>query len=723
MNFINELRRRNVFRMAGLYLVSAWLLVQVAATLLPVFDAPTWIMKSLVAFLALGFIVALVVSWIYELTSEGLTRDDDVTVEPANHPEPERRVLRRHSNSAALEGSVPANVRRLNLAFAALILLALGYFVIDKFLRTPSLPQVQSNAVAAADVAAIVDASQSASKLIAIVPFRNRSTLPEDAYFAEGMHDDLLTQLSKIKSLRVISRTSMLRYDDTKMSATEIARKLNAAVVLEGAVQRAGDEVLITVQLIDGNSDVNLWAERYNRAFTTRTVFTIQAEIAQAVADTMRVVLSPAQTKALVTGSTENILAYEAFLQGKLLAANDRATPERFTAALVQFERAITLDPSFSEAFARKARTELASFWFAYADVSMRDAAKRTIDKAVALAPDDVETWMAQAYWYYWGELDYARAEALLKKVIKRVPGHAEAWYARGLVARRDGRFADTLMAFRRSLVLDPANTDTLIELSNTLATLGDRKEADAVRARVVALGVQMPSHAAEDAVSRGDIAAGWAAITGPNDFYSTLPFRIALASRKPDWIAKALSTELWPERLRHFPNYPYAHALAEAEGMLVLGQREAAMVSLRALKVLINASENPYPGGWSSTSSYFYFPCDLPGMLGDLDGVRAAEKDWVSNAVRDAWAESGVRIALAVAFARAGDAEHALDHLDEITSLIGPVSYLDFSNSPGLDSLRQHPRYLALKAAHQRWVRNREASAETLSASADPEL
>ena len=722
MNFLDELRRRNVFRVAGLYLVGAWLLVQVAATLLPVFDAPTWIMKSLVALLALGFIVALVVSWIYELTSEGLTRDDGVTAEPTNHPEPERRGLRRHSDSAALQGSVPANVR-LNLAFAALILLALGYFVIDKFLRTPSLPQVQSNAVAAADVAAIVDTSQSASKLIAIVPFRNRSTLPEDAYFAEGMHDDLLTQLSKIKSLRVISRTSMLRYADTKMSATEIARELNAAVVLEGAVQRAGDQVLITVQLIDGNSDVNLWAERYNRAFTTRTVFTIQAEIAQAVADAMRVVLSPAQTKALVTGSTENILAYEAFLQGKLLAANDRATPERFAAALVQFERAITLDPSFSEAFARKARTELASFWFAYADVSMRDAAKRTIDKAVALAPDDVETWIAQAYWYYWGELDYARAEALLKKVIKRVPGHAEAWYARGLVARRDGRFADTIMAFRRSLVLDPANTDTLIELSNTLATLGDRKEADAVRARVAALGVQMPSHAAEDAFGRGDIAAGWAAITGPNDFYSTLPFRIALASRKPDWIAKALSTELWPERLRHFPNYPYAHALAEAEGMLVLGQREAAMVSLRALKVLINASENPYPGGWSSTSSYFYFPCDLPGMLGDLDGVRAAEKDWLSNSVRDAWAESGVRIALAVAFARAGDAEHALDHLDEITSLIGPVSYLDFSNSPGLDSLRQHPRYLALKAAHQRWVRNREASAETLPASADPEL
>ncbi len=723
MNFLAELKRRNVFRMAGLYLVGAWLLVQVAATLLPVFDAPAWIMKSLVALLALGFVVALVVSWIYELTSEGLKRDEGLIAEPAAYPGPERRLLRKHRDSSALQVSAPASVRRLNLAFVALILLALGYFVIDKFLRAQTLPQIQTASASTPGNVVLVDALQSVSKLIAIVPFRNRSTLPEDAYFAEGMHDDLLTQLSKIKSLRVISRTSMLRYADTKMSATEIAHELNAAVVLEGAVQRADDQVLITVQLIDGASDVNLWAERYNRAFTTRTVFTIQAEIAQAVADAMRVVLSPAQTKALVTGSTENILAYEAFLQGKLLAANDRATPERFAAALVQFERAITLDPTFSEAFARKARTELASFWFAYSDASLRDAAKHTIDKAVALAPDDIETWMAQAYWHYWGELDYAGAEALLKKVIKRAPRHAEAWYARGLVARRDGRFADTLVAFRRSLVLDPANTDTLIELSNTLATLGDRKQADAVRAQVMALGVEMPSHAAEDALGRGDIAAAWAAISGPNDFYSTLPFRIALASRKPDWIAKALSTELWPERLRKFPNYPYAHAFAEAEGLLVLGQREAAMAALRALKVSINASANPYPGGWSSTSSYFYFPCDLPGMFGDLEGVRAAEKDWITNAARDAWSESGVRMALAVAFARAGDPEQALDHLDEITSLIGPVSYVEFAFSPGLDSLRQHPRYLALKAAHQRWLRNREASAETLSVSAEPEL
>jgi TolB-like protein len=544
-----------------------------------------------------------------------------------------------------------------------------------------------------------------------VLPFRNRSALPEDAYFAEGMHDDLLTQLSKVAGLKVISRTSMMRYADTKLSVPEIARELGAAVILEGAVQRSGDQVLVTVQLIEASSDVHLWAERYDRALTTGTVFAIQAEIAQAVADATRVVLSPADAKALATGSTDNILAYEAFLQGKLLAANDLATPERFAAALVQFDRAITLDPDFAEAHARKARIQLASYWFGYADAAMREAAKLTTAQALALAPDDIETWMAQAYFHYWGELDYASADALLQRVIERAPGHAEAWYARGLVGRRDGRFDDTIAAFRESLKIDPANTDTLLELSNTLLTLGQYEESDALRAQVKALGVDVPSHAAETALNRGDIAAAWAAIDGPNDFYAALPFRIALASRNPDWIARALSTELWPERLRQFPNHPDTHALAEAEALLVLGQRDAAQARLRTIKARIDARETPYPAGWSSTSYYFYYPCDLPGMLGDLEGVRAAEREWVEHAPRDVWAESGIRAALAVAYARAGDPERALDHLEKTMSQIGPVSFIGIAQSPGLDTLRQQPRYLAMAAAHEQWKQQRQAS------------
>lgn len=708
MSFLGELRRRNVFRMAGLYLVGAWLAVQVAATLLPVFDAPAWVMKALVLLLGAGFVISVVVSWIYELTPEGLQRETDLAAGDGNYRGPERRGRRLRRISDAPSDTVVASRahRRVqDRAIIALLLLAVGYFLVDKFVFTRAAAPASAPASAA-------PAAKGQPGLIAVLPFRNRSALPEDAYFAEGIHDDLLTQLARIPSLKVISRTSMMRYAETRLSIPEIARELGASVVLEGAVQRSGTQVLITVQLIDGATDVHLWAERYDRALSTDSVFAIQAEIASAVAEATHVALSPAQQRRLAAGSTRNLLAYEAFLQGKLLAAHDRATPERFAAALEQFDRAIALDPAFAQAFARKARTQFASYWFGYSDARMREAAKQTVEQVVALAPKDIETWMAQAYGRYWGELDYAGADALLARVIKRAPGHAEAWYARGLVARRDGRFDDSIAAFRRSLENDPANTDTLIELSNTLLTLGEFEEADAVRERVRALGVEMPSHTAEDHFARGQVDAAWAALDGPNDFYSTLPFRIALASRKPEWIARALSPELWPERLRKFPDHPDAYAHAEAEALLVAGQAEAARSALLALKARIAARPVPYPGGWSSTSGYFYYPCDLPGMLGDLEGVRAAEQDWVSKAARDAWAEGAVRQALAVAYARAGDPERALDHLDVITRQVGPVSFIGFETTPGLDALRQHPRYLALAQAHERWQTQRKSKA-----------
>lgn len=696
MRFLAELKRRNVIRMAGLYLVAAWLITQVAATLLPVFEAPGWIMKSLIVLLAIGFLISLVVSWIYELTPAGLKREDELASAPAD-ASVAARPLRGVGDDPELPAVEPSLVnqraRRMDRTIIALLLLAVGYFLVDKF-HAPS-------------------ASQAPKGLIAVLPFRDRSALPEDSYFAEGMHDDLLTQLSKIRGLKVISRTSMMRYADSKLSVPEIARELGAALVLEGAVQRSGDRVLVTVQLIDGASDTHLWAERYDRVFTTTSVFAIQADIALAVTDAMRVVLTPKQATGLVNGSTANIDAYEAFLQGKLLAANDRASPDRFAAALEQFDRAIAFDSEFAAAYARKARTQLASYWFGYADTAMREAAKLTTERAVALAPDDIETWMAQAYWHYWGELDYAGAETMLKRVIKRAPGQPEAWYARALVARRDGRFADAIKAFRRSLDIDPANTDTLIELSNTLATLGEREEADRLRDRAVTLGADLPSHAAEDELGRGNIEAAWAAIDGPNDYYATLPFRIALASRKPEWIAEALSPRLWPERLRNeFPNYPDTYALAEAEALLVMGQREEAMQRLRAVKARIDARDPPYPGGWSSTGTYFYLPCDLPGMMGDLEGVRAAEKDWIATAPRDVWAEGGIRAALAVAYARAGDPERALDHLEKITASTGPASYIMFATSPGLESLQRHPRYLAMAAAYAEWQQKHQAAA-----------
>jgi len=694
LRLLAELKRRNVIRMAGLYLVVAWLIVQVAETVLPVFDVPNWVLRVIIILLALGFVPALVVSWIFELTPEGLQRDEDVNTGDPRHTGVERR-LRRASDRPDGAPATRQGARRLDRAIIVSLLLALGYFAVDKFF----FPAVPEDALA-----------QAAAKgeLVAVLPFRNRSSRAEDAYFAEGIHDDLLTQLAKIKHFKVISRTSMMGYADSKLTVPEIASELGAAVVLEGAVQRAGDNVRITVQLIDGSTDVHLWAETYDRALTTETIFAIQADIASAVAAAMKLVLSPAEASALATGSTNNLQAYEAFLQAKLLAQLDRATPERFAQALEQFDRAIRLDPQFAEAYARKARLQLAMYWFAYSDAAMRDGAVVSLDHARRLAPDSIETAMAEAYMRYWGERDYAGAESILARLLERSPDYAEAWYARALVARRDGRFGETVDFFKRALAIDPANTDTILELGNTLAGLGRLDESEALLARSSAWAKDMGVGSSENLMGLGDIEGAWAAVDGPNEFYAALPFRIALASGDPERIGRALSSELWPKRLRSVPEYPETYALAKAEALLVSGQQAQAREALLAIKARLENLDQPYPGGWASSGAYFYYPCELPGMLGDLEGVRAAERDFLENAPKDAWAEGSVRLSLAIAFARAGDPERALHHLEYLVTNFGVASFAGMGTAPGLASLRDQPRYRALLSAYEAWQAER---------------
>lgn len=672
MDLWGELRRRNVLRTAGLYLVSAWLLVQVGATLLPVFEAPPWVMKSLVGVLAAGFVPALIVAWIVPWTPTGLLRDAEVAEDGA---------------------LAPQTARRMDRAIIVVLLLALGYFVLDKFVLTP---------------AGSVPAGEAAGRsgdLVAVLPFRNRSRDGDDALLVEGIHDDLLTQLSKVDGLKVISRNSMLHYAGTTLPATRIARELGAAVVLDGSVQRQGDQIRITVQLTDGATDVHLWAERYDRQVSTDTIFTVQADVAQAIASAMKVVLTPAQAQALATGSTSNLEAYEAFVQGKLLAVLDHATHDRIEAALRQFDRAIELDPDFADAYARKTRAQLTSYWYAFGGSAMRDQARDTLAQARRLAPDATETLMAQAYMHYWGERDYDSAEAVLARVLERTPDYAEAWYARALVARRDGRFDDSIVALRRSLAIDPINTDTMLELSNTLATLGRHDEAAPLFARSVALGAQAAYNDPAQALLRGEIEAAWRAVEGPNEFFPALPFLVAIATRDPARIELSLSPALWPERLRTVPEYPETYELARAEGLQAMGRDDEADAALRAIKARMDLLDTPYPGGWSSGGPYNYFPSQLPGLMRDLDGVRQAELDFLENAPKDAWTELAIRSALASAFARAGDPGRALHHLEAYAAMAGPGGFAGIVHLPALDPLRELPRFRALQDAHARWL------------------
>src|SRR5882757_6098051 len=252
-NFFAELKRRNVVRMAGLYLVGAWLLVQVAGTVLPMFGAPEWLPRTIVVLLAIGFVPAVIFSWVFELTPQGLKREDDVA--------PEQSVT-------------PHTGRRMDRMIIVVLVLALGYFAFDKFVFTPRREAAFGSNPVPNESKYVIN-----EKSIAVLPFENRSHDPDNAYFADGIQDEILTRLAKIADLKVISRTSTQRYKSKPDNLREIAKQLGVSNILEGSVQKAADQVRVSVQLINATTDGHLWAEIYDRKLTD--IFKVETDIAK----------------------------------------------------------------------------------------------------------------------------------------------------------------------------------------------------------------------------------------------------------------------------------------------------------------------------------------------------------------------------------------------------------------------------------------------------------
>src|SRR4051794_19019570 len=286
-NLFAELKRRNVIRMAGIYLVGAWLLTQVASTLLPMFGAPEWLPRSVVVLLALGFVPAVIFSWVFEITAEGLKREQEVA--------PEQSIT-------------PRTGRRMDRMIFVVMALALGYFAFDKFLLAPKREAALVVKSREAHPASPSDDSKANSKSIAVLPFENLSSDKENAYFTDGVQDEILTDLARIADLKVISRTSVMQYKTgVARNLREIGQQLGVARVVEGSVQRAANKIRVNAQLIDARNDTHLWAQTYDRELAD--VFAIQSEIAKAIADQLQAKLSPSEQKAIEQQPTTDLLA------------------------------------------------------------------------------------------------------------------------------------------------------------------------------------------------------------------------------------------------------------------------------------------------------------------------------------------------------------------------------------------------------------------------------
>jgi TolB-like protein len=430
-NFFAELKRRNVVRAAGLYLVGAWLLTQVASTVLPMFGASEWLPRTIVSLLAIGFIPALIFSWVFELTPQGLKRDEDVRPE---------------------ESIAPQTARRMDRMIIAVLLLALGYFVFDKFVLTPRRQAVQSHG------SSLPNESDSLanSKSIAVLPFENLSSDKENAYFADGIQDEILTRLAKIAALKVISRTSTQKYKSAPENLREVGKQLGVANLLEGSVQKVANAVHVNVQLIRAATDEHLWAESYNRKLDD--VFGVEGEVATAIADQLNARLSLSEQKAVTAKPTQNTAAYDAYLRGVAFQGRVDDLITNWSKSAEAFAEAVRLDPEFAVGWAQLCRQESLVYNSVNHSPDRQAAARKALDNAMKLGPELVETKIARGWYQCYVEADYDAAKASFEEVRRQYPNNSSVSEALAVVLRRQGHWEESRRLFDQTIELDPRN-------------------------------------------------------------------------------------------------------------------------------------------------------------------------------------------------------------------------------------------------------------------------
>src|SRR5437764_2342723 len=416
--FFEELKRRKVYRVAIAYAVGSWALAQGLAQVLPVFDISNSVIRVVIALLLIGFPVALVLAWVFDVTSQGIR--------------------------ATSTPSVPVARRRRNLimliAIGVIVSAAAGFFL---------LPRASARKI---------------DKSIAVLPFQNLSDEKENAYFADGIQDDILTNLSKIGDLKVISRMSVMSYRGEGVhNAREIGKALGVATLLEGSVRRVGDRVRVNVQLIDANNNEHIWAEDYDRDLTD--VFAIQTDLAQKIASALQAKLSPNEKARLDRRPTQNPDAYLLFVQAHDYANRAEMFHDTSLKAEPLFEQAIKLDPNFAAAFAGLSMVESWVYHNSDPVPSRREKARLNSNEALRLQPDLPEGHLALGFSYYYGDRDYERGVAEFDIARRGLPNESQAYLVIGSIQRRHGKWAESNANLEKAAELDPKNMNVLVNL------------------------------------------------------------------------------------------------------------------------------------------------------------------------------------------------------------------------------------------------------------------
>jgi len=481
-NFFGELKRRNVYKVAIAYAVVAWLLMQVASQIFPFFEIPNWTVRLVVLLLILGFPIALVLAWAFELTPEGLKRTEFADELPKKAPR--NRVW---LYVVAVAGAI-----------------SVGLFFLGRY--TASNKQGGP--------------AEALTKSIAVLPFENLSEDKANAYFAEGIQDEILTKLAAVRDLKVISRTSTAKYQSKPDNLKTVAQELGVSTILEGAVQKAGDKVRVNVQLIDAHADTHLWAKSYDRDF--KDVLAVESEVSEEIAEALKANLSPSESHVLAAARTHDTEAYDLFLRGQyeFHQGESSLATDALDRADAFYRQALAQDPNFAEAAAALAYARLFRHWFV-APLTPRELeeVKSIIDHALALAPDSPQAHFALGVFSYWGHRQYENALTEFHRALELQPNNALARQFCGWIYRRRGEWERSLPDVQRAEELDPRDAQIPANLGATYEAL--RLWKDAERSELRALAIDPHSIVAASILARtrlygmSDIGSAWQAFDG----------------------------------------------------------------------------------------------------------------------------------------------------------------------------------------------------------------
>jgi TolB-like protein len=672
--FFSELKRRRVYSVAVAYVVVAWLLIQVATQVFPFFNIPNWVVRLVVLLAIIGFPIAVVCAWAFEVTPEGIKLERDI----------DRRITR-------------TTGRKLTALVVIVAVLAAGVTVF----RFQHLQQA-TKAAKQRPLAVAIE-----NKSIAVLPFENLSEQKANAYFADGMQDEILINLARIADLKVISRTSVMQYKtDVQRNPREIGQQLGVAFLLEGRVQRAANRVRVNAQLIDSRNGANVWAQTYDRDLAD--VFAIQSEIAKTIAGQLQAKLSPAEKNAIEQRPTDDLIAFDQYSLAKTLLLTTGASlsqNKNFLEAIQLLESATARDTAFHAAYCQLV--------FAHDSLYAGDhvpsrlaAAEAALQTASQLQPDSPETHLARGWHFYYALRDSQRALAELEIARRGLSNDARIFATMGYILRRQGKHEEGLRALGQAVTLDPRNLDTLIQSSISYiylrryaqeAALLDRAHEIAPEDTGIAISRALVDYRAQanpEPLSRfieqlrrdrpafiGEVADSW--------------FFCALIKR--DWPAAeqalaALPQDGWVEgavRLgRHF-----------GEGLLARSMHDEARA--QAAFTAARFEQEPVV----RTQEDYRTLCVL-GLIDAALGNKQAALQEGRRAVellpitKDAMDGAALAVNLAQIYAWAGEKDLAIAQIVAVEHVPNDLSYGDLKLHPNWDPLRGDPRFEKIVAS-----------------------